>query len=196
MRQRRPVLKGGDSRTNARGKHTANPGWEAMDHWLVCDLCGCDIRSSEARERWDGYVVCPDDWEPRQEQDFVRAHEDTIAAQGLVRLPNDDIDSQWTPPGAVIPPVDPTLILYDEGFNIISSTELDIFVSTKILGGTLYAAVRTSARYTESDIDSIVNGTGAVWTESLTPVLGVNHFSVTGLTPGVRYYIGFVQLTP
>ena len=30
------------------------------------------MRASDLRQRWDGLKVCPDDYEPRQPQDFVR----------------------------------------------------------------------------------------------------------------------------
>lgn len=92
--QKKPKLFGGDSKRNARGRHTRNPEYDAGNHWLICDVCGCDVRSKEAKLRWDNMVVCPDDWEPRQEQDFVRARKDNIAAEGLVRTnPGDDFDS-------------------------------------------------------------------------------------------------------
>lgn len=73
------------------GKHTANPGFKSGDHWLVCDRCGFDVYSSEARKTWDGLVVCPEDWEPRHEQDFVRAVADNQKARGLVRSPPADV---------------------------------------------------------------------------------------------------------
>jgi hypothetical protein len=36
-------------------------------------------------ETWDNLVVCPNDWEPRHPQDFVRGREDDTSAKGLVR---------------------------------------------------------------------------------------------------------------
>lgn len=46
------------------------------DHWVICDCCGFKIRSSAARKRWDGLLVCQADWEPRHPQDFVRGQVD------------------------------------------------------------------------------------------------------------------------
>ena len=41
--------------------------------WLViCEACGRKYKNTELRQRWDGFMVCEDDWEPRQPQDFVR----------------------------------------------------------------------------------------------------------------------------
>lgn len=72
---------------SAHGKHTRNPGYGS--HWVVCDVCGFDIRADDARTRWDGMVVCPDDFELRHPQDFVQAQEDHIVANEPVRTPPD-----------------------------------------------------------------------------------------------------------
>jgi len=45
---------------------------------LYCDVCKRKIKAGEAKHRWDGFIVCPDDWEPRQPQDFVKAKIDKI----------------------------------------------------------------------------------------------------------------------
>lgn len=41
--------------------------WEAL-----CDSCGRKFKSSKLKQRWDGLMVCAQDWEIRQPQDFVR----------------------------------------------------------------------------------------------------------------------------
>ena len=38
----------------------------------ICDICGVEYKASELQKRWDGFMVCSYDWEPRQPQDFVR----------------------------------------------------------------------------------------------------------------------------
>jgi hypothetical protein len=52
------------------------PKWRPGEHLFVCDVCGFYTRSKDKRIRWDGLVVCPQDWEPRHSQDFVKAIED------------------------------------------------------------------------------------------------------------------------
>ena len=37
-----------------------------------CDICGRTYKASRLRLRWDGFMCCPQDWNPRQPQDFVR----------------------------------------------------------------------------------------------------------------------------
>jgi len=67
----------------AHGKHTRNPGYG--DHWVTCDVCGFDIRAGDIRERWDGLMVCPADYEMRHPQDFVRTLDEYLGAVGPVR---------------------------------------------------------------------------------------------------------------
>ena len=43
------------------------------NHWLICDSCGFKVRRSNARKRWDGAMVCLDDWEPRHPMDFFKS---------------------------------------------------------------------------------------------------------------------------
>ena len=46
---------------------------------LICDVCGRKIKSGKSRHRWDGFVVCEEDYETRHPQDFVRARQDKIS---------------------------------------------------------------------------------------------------------------------
>ena len=45
---------------------------------VVCDVCSKKIKASESRLRWDGFLVCRDDYEIRHEQDFVKSKQDQI----------------------------------------------------------------------------------------------------------------------
>lgn len=38
----------------------------------VCYECGRKRKASMLKRHWQGYYVCPEHWEPRQPQDFVR----------------------------------------------------------------------------------------------------------------------------
>ena len=70
--------------------HPRDPGFQSGENWVECDVCGMDFRASEVKWRWDGLLVCEEDWEPRHQQDYVRPREDVIAAQGPVRSEPDD----------------------------------------------------------------------------------------------------------
>jgi hypothetical protein len=37
-----------------------------------CFRCGAKRKASTLRKQWQGYWVCPEHWEPRHPQDFVR----------------------------------------------------------------------------------------------------------------------------
>ena len=42
------------------------------DFNAVCDICGFKFKGSQLRKRWDGFMCCQDDWEPRPKQEFIR----------------------------------------------------------------------------------------------------------------------------
>ena len=65
--------------------------------WAICDVCGFKYRASQMRERWDGLMVCPDDWNPRQPQDFVKGvPEDTTTPWSRTRVPDTFISGTCT----------------------------------------------------------------------------------------------------
>jgi len=45
---------------------------------ITCDVCSKKIKAHEAKQRWDGFIVCPDDFEYRHPQDFVKAQTDKL----------------------------------------------------------------------------------------------------------------------
>lgn len=38
----------------------------------ICDVCGLKFKSDQLRKRWDGHMVCNEDWEMRHPSDFLR----------------------------------------------------------------------------------------------------------------------------
>ena len=48
--------------------HYVDGDWNA-----ICYECGRKRKASELKRHWQGYYVCPEHWEPRHPQDFVRA---------------------------------------------------------------------------------------------------------------------------
>lgn len=55
------------------------PYYKKGDWLAICDVCGRKVKASHIKQRWDGLKVCPEDWEPRQPQDFVRGVAEHIA---------------------------------------------------------------------------------------------------------------------
>jgi hypothetical protein len=52
--------------------------WTAGDWNAVCYECGRKRKASTLKRNWQGYYVCAEHWEPRQQQDFVRSVPDVI----------------------------------------------------------------------------------------------------------------------
>lgn len=51
-------------------------GYKAGDWWVLCDVCSRKRYASEVKKRWDGLMVCEEDYETRHPQEFVRAIND------------------------------------------------------------------------------------------------------------------------
>jgi hypothetical protein len=145
--------------------------------------------------------VCPDDWEPRHEQDFTRSTEDRIAAQGFVRLDPEPtfVDIEYVgpppvdPPDPPIDPPEPDGILYSAEHVVDSNGEVTISCYSQLSEDTLFAAVRTSGPYDDSSRNDIITGYDALWDDEVTPVVGKNSWTLTGLPAGITIYSGFVQ---
>lgn len=56
-----------------------NPCYVPGEWNVICDQCGRKYKASKLQRRWDGLMVCQDDWETRHPQDFVRAVKDSPA---------------------------------------------------------------------------------------------------------------------
>lgn len=46
------------------------------DYYLLCDVCGFKKRRTECLERWDGAMVCREDFEERHPLDLIRPRAD------------------------------------------------------------------------------------------------------------------------
>lgn len=55
----------------------------------VCYECGRKFKASELKRHWQGYYVCPEHWEARQPQDFVRGVQDVQTPQWTQPMPAD-----------------------------------------------------------------------------------------------------------
>lgn len=50
-------------------------------HNFICDRCGFKRKSFDKRKEWTGLMVCPECWDPRHPQDFVRGTIDRQSVQ-------------------------------------------------------------------------------------------------------------------
>lgn len=46
------------------------------DYNVICDVCGFQYKAHEVKKRWDGKIVCQEDWEQRHPSDFYRVRQD------------------------------------------------------------------------------------------------------------------------
>lgn len=64
------------------------------DYWkpgtwnAICDVCGFKFKADQMRERWDGFMVCKDDFEYRHPMDFIRQREDKQDVPWVRREPS------------------------------------------------------------------------------------------------------------
>ncbi len=63
--------------------------WNAL-----CDVCGFKFKSSELKKRWDGLMVCEDDFEQDHPQKFLRVQEDRQTVPWA--RPRNENDTQLT----------------------------------------------------------------------------------------------------
>jgi len=86
--------------------------YKSGDWLILCDVCSKKMKASESKQRWDGFIVCKDDWEPRHSLDFIRARADKIsvpftrpqpAVDTFVSVTYADTDNTTVPPSSFTP---------------------------------------------------------------------------------------------
>lgn len=51
-----------------------------LGNWnALCDSCGRKFKATDLKKRWDGLVVCNEDWEQRHPQDLLRVQREQIS---------------------------------------------------------------------------------------------------------------------
>lgn len=51
--------------------------WWRSGSWnTICDVCGFKFKAEHLKQRWDGLMVCPEDWEIRHPQELIRPIQD------------------------------------------------------------------------------------------------------------------------
>ena len=59
--------------------------WNAL-----CDSCGRKFKASSLKKRWDGLIVCSEDWEQRHPQDLLRVQREQISVPWSRPYPAED----------------------------------------------------------------------------------------------------------
>jgi hypothetical protein len=64
--------------------------WNAL-----CDSCGRKFKASSLKKRWDGLIVCREDWEQRHPQDLLRVQREQISVPWSRPYPAEDTYLPW-----------------------------------------------------------------------------------------------------
>ena len=71
-----------------------------LGDWNVqCYQCGRKRKGSTMKKHWQGYWVCPEHWEPRHPQDFVRNVPDDMTPPWSQPMPTPTFVPLCTPNG-------------------------------------------------------------------------------------------------
>ena len=63
--------------------------YKSGDYWAICDVCSIKIKASKTKTRWDGLIVCPNCFEHRHPQDFIKVRQDKITVPFIRPRPQD-----------------------------------------------------------------------------------------------------------
>lgn len=63
---------------------------ELGNYNALCDSCGRKFKANQLKRRWDGLMVCEEDYELRHPQDFLRVQKEQIAVPWARPYPEED----------------------------------------------------------------------------------------------------------
>lgn len=78
-----------------RADHFVMGDWNA-----VCAQCGRKRKGSTLVKNWQGFYVCREHWEPRHQQDFVRAVPETVVPPWVQEMPAATMRQTCSPRGS------------------------------------------------------------------------------------------------
>jgi hypothetical protein len=63
--------------------------FKSGSHNIICDVCGQKFKFHQVKKRWDGLVVCKDDFENDHPQKYIRVRESGLAVPVIRERPQD-----------------------------------------------------------------------------------------------------------
>lgn len=66
--------------------------YKAGQHYFICDVCGFKHHSEKKKKRWDGLIVCPEDFEADHPQKYLRVEPDGLPVSDPRPRPEDVFD--------------------------------------------------------------------------------------------------------
>jgi len=74
-----------------------------LDDWnAVCDVCGFKFKASDLRERWDGLIVCQEDYERRHISDFYKTEPEIISVPYTSPDDSSDAADAWVSNNSIL----------------------------------------------------------------------------------------------
>jgi len=144
---------------------SSTPRWDNGGWNVICDVCGRQYKNHELQLRWDGFMVCSGDWEPRQPQDFVHGVADIQAPKWARPEQTDNfIPSNWSI--NVTEPVGPISVNENIVKAIVKKIGGANFDSKTALNGAVLNALALDATVTTTDLEKIAI------VEAVTVILG------------------------
>lgn len=143
-----------------------NGGWN-----VICDVCGRMFKDNELQLRWDGFMVCSGDWEPRQPQDFVHGVAD-IQAPKWVRPEQTDY---FVPQHYTQQPEEAIDVNEDIVKAVVKNLGGSNFDSKTALNGAVLNALGLNATETITDlekinlVESVLIALGRTLSDTVTP---------------------------
>lgn len=61
-----------------------------MRYKAICDVCGWEYFASQLKKRWDGLMVCNQDWEVRHPMDFLKGRKEDLSLPWTRPEPTDE----------------------------------------------------------------------------------------------------------
>lgn len=78
-------------------KRSENQNTLALGEWNAeCDVCGFKFKACDLRQRWDGMMVCEDDYEERHPMDFFRGVEEQNNVEYVIPMSEQGADNSST----------------------------------------------------------------------------------------------------
>ncbi len=144
--------------------------WTTGTWNVICDVCGFRYKANEIKHRWDGLVVCPQDWEERHPMDLFQAREEKTGVPFTRPEPVD----QFTTVNYISTSVgvQDTVGIPDSTFEIQRRVQVisDDFNRTGgLLGSNWTDLITASTALIVNDMvrgTSLITGSAAIWTGS------------------------------
>jgi hypothetical protein len=65
------------------GSYSSNNYFASGQHNIICDVCGFKFKSSQIKKRWDGLLVCQQDYELDHPSKYIRVRETGLAVPDI-----------------------------------------------------------------------------------------------------------------